>query len=54
MEDKQQELEQCINQSDFYQQDKETISQTMALMQQLQEDLQKSYERWEYLAEFET
>jgi ATP-binding cassette subfamily F protein uup len=54
MEDQQQELEQRIAQSDFYQQDKETISQTMASMKQLQEDLQKSYERWEYLAEFET
>jgi ATP-binding cassette subfamily F protein uup len=54
MEDQQLELEQRINQSDFYQEDKETISQTMASVKQLQEDLQKSYERWEYLAEFET
>jgi len=54
MEDQQQVIEQRIGQSDFYQQDKETISQTMTSMKQLQEDLQKSYERWEYLAEFET
>jgi len=54
MEHQQQELEQRIDQSDFYQQEKETISQTMASMKQLQEDLQKSYERWEYLADFET
>jgi len=54
MEDQQKELEQRIGQSDFYQQDKETISQTMASMKQLQEELQNSYERWEYLAEFET
>ena len=54
MEDQQKELEQRIGQSDFYQQDKETISQTIALMKQLQEELQNSYERWEYLAEFET
>ncbi|RKZ47604.1 MAG: ABC transporter ATP-binding protein, partial [Gammaproteobacteria bacterium] len=54
LEDQQQELEQRINQSNFYQKDKETISTTMASMKQLQEDLQKLYERWEYLAEFET
>ena len=54
MEDQQQVIEQRIGQSDFYQQDKESISQTMASMKQLQEDLQKSYERWEHLAEFET
>jgi ABC transport system ATP-binding/permease protein len=54
MENQQKILEQRINQSDFYQQDKNTISETMASAKKLQEDLQKSYERWEYLAEFET
>ncbi len=53
MENQQTELEQNISQSNFYQQDKETISQTMASMKQLQEELQKAYERWEYLASFE-
>jgi len=53
LENQQEELEQRIGHSGFYQQDKEAISQTMASMKQLQEDLQKSYERWEYLAEFE-
>lgn len=54
MEHQQKELEQRISQSDFYQQDKETISQTMLSVKQLQEDLHMLYERWEYLAEFET
>ena len=54
MEHQQKKLEQTIGQRDFYQQDKETISKTMASMKQLQDELQKAYERWEYLAEFET
>jgi len=53
MESQQKKLEQTIGQRDFYQQDKETISQTMASVKQLQEELQKAYERWEYLAGFE-
>ena len=54
MEHQQKKLEQAIGQSNFYQQDKKTISQTVASVKQLQEELQKAYERWEYLAEFET
>ena len=53
MERQQKKLEQAIGQRDFYQQDKETISQTVASVKQLQEELQKAYERWEYLASFE-
>ena len=53
MELQQTKLEQTIGQRDFYQQDKETISKTIATMKQLQDELQKAYERWEYLARFE-
>jgi len=53
IESQQIKLEQAIGQRDFYQQDKETISQTVASVKQLQEELQKAYERWEYLASFE-
>ncbi len=53
MELQQTKLEQTIGQRDFYQQDKETISKTIATMKQLQDELQKAYERWEYLAGFE-
>ncbi|MCH8163421.1 MAG: hypothetical protein IIA99_04935, partial [Proteobacteria bacterium] len=53
IESQQIKLEQTIGQRDFYQQDKETISQTVASVKQLQEELQKAYERWEYLASFE-
>ena len=53
MEHQQEKLEQAIRQNDFYQQDKETISQTMASLIQLREELQKAYERWEHLASFE-
>ena len=53
MESQQKKLEQTISQRDFYQQDKEIISQTVASVKQLQEELQKAYERWEYLAGFE-
>ena len=53
MESQQKKLEQTIGQRDFYQQDKETISQTITSVKQLQEELQKAYERWEYLASFE-
>jgi len=52
MEHLQKELEQQISQKNFYQQDKATISDIMARMKQLQIDLHKAYERWEYLAEF--
>ena len=53
MESQQEKLEQAIGQRDFYQQDKETISQTIASVKQLQEELQKANERWEYLAGLE-
>ena len=53
MESQQKRLEQAIGQRNFYQQDKETISQTMVSVKQLQEELHKAYERWEYLAGFE-
>ena len=53
MEHQQEELEQRISKNDFYQLDKETISETMDKMKQLQLDLQTAYERWEFLAEFE-
>jgi len=53
MEHQQEKLEQAIGQRDFYQQDKETISQTIASLKQMRDELQKAYERWEHLASFE-
>jgi len=53
MEHQQKELEQRISQSDFYQLDKDTISETISRVKQIQCELQAAYERWEYLAEFE-
>jgi len=52
MENQQQALEQRIGQSNFYQQEKDVISETMSTLKQLQGELKESYERWEYLASF--
>ncbi|MFT5426215.1 MAG: ATP-binding cassette subfamily F protein uup [Gammaproteobacteria bacterium] len=53
MEQQQEELEQRISKNNFYQLDKETISETMDKIKQLQLDLKTAYKRWEFLAEFE-
>ena len=53
MENQQQALEQRIDQSNFYQQEKDVISETMNTLKQLQGELKESYERWEYLASFD-
>lgn len=53
MENQQQALEQRIDQSNFYQQEKDIISETMNTLKQLQGELKESYERWEYLASFD-
>ena len=49
LEQEQKILEQQVSQSDFYQQDKETIVETMARIELIREDLQRAYDRWEYL-----
>ena len=54
MERQQKELEQTINQNNFYRQDKNTISETIAKVKQVQTELEEAYCRWEYLAEFDT
>lgn len=53
MERQQKDLEHAISQSNFYQQDKESINQTMELISEVQKELQSAYERWEYLAELD-
>ena len=52
-EQKQAQLEQQIAQNGFYQQDKETISSTLKKLEDLQNDLQQAYERWEHLDGYE-
>jgi ATP-binding cassette subfamily F protein uup len=49
LEGEQQQLEQKVSQSEFYQQDKETITVTLARLDQIHEALQHAYDRWEYL-----
>jgi ATP-binding cassette subfamily F protein uup len=44
-----QDLESLVSQPEFYQQDKDRITETLNRLQQAQEDLQQSYERWEIL-----
>ncbi len=53
MERRQKVLEHTVSKSDFYQQDKDTINQTMDLISQVRSELESAYERWEYLAELE-
>jgi len=42
-------LEDEVSQSGFYQQDKETISTTLASMDQMRQQLEQAYQRWEAL-----
>jgi ATP-binding cassette subfamily F protein uup len=54
LEREQQQLEQKVSQSEFYQQDKEAITVTLARLDQIHEALQHAYDRWEYLDGVET
>jgi ATP-binding cassette subfamily F protein uup len=47
------QLEEQIAQNEFYQQDKETISNTLKKLEDLRNDLQQDYDRWEYLDGYE-
>jgi len=49
LEREQQQLEQQVSRGKFYQQDKETITATLARLDRIREDLEHAYERWEYL-----
>jgi ATP-binding cassette subfamily F protein uup len=53
LEREQSEIEQQVGQSEFYQQDKMLISDTMQRLEALQQELQQAYERWEYLSRLE-
>lgn len=50
LEQEQQQLQQQINQSAFYQQDKETITNTLAQLDEINEKLQHAFARWEHLS----
>ena len=53
LEQGQQQIEQQVSQSEFYQQDKENITATLSRLDQIRSDLQHAYDRWEYLAGIE-
>ena len=52
LEERIQGIEQQISASEFYQQDKDTISNTLAELDKFRIELQKSYDRWEVLDNF--
>jgi len=49
LETEQAELQALTSQSDFYQQDKEVIANTLARMKTVNEELDEAYQRWEKL-----
>lgn len=49
LEQEQQQIETEISQSEFYQQDKQIIAETMARLDRINNELTAAYERWEYL-----
>jgi ATP-binding cassette subfamily F protein uup len=49
LEQEQHELEQQLSQGEFYQQNKETISDTVGRLEQIRRELDQAYERWGYL-----
>ena len=49
LEQEQQEIETQISQSDFYQQDKQKIADTMSRLETITSELAQSFERWEAL-----
>lgn len=46
LEARQMELQQRVTNTEFYQQDADTIAQTMAILVQLTTDLEQAYQRW--------
>ena len=53
LEQEQCELQQRISQSSFYQQDKSTITSTIARIELIQQLLEQAYRRWQYLDSIE-
>jgi ATP-binding cassette subfamily F protein uup len=49
LEQEQAELEQQVSRPEFYQQDKDLIKATLDRVEQVNQDLHKSFDRWEYL-----
>ena len=49
LEEEQQSLEGQISRPEFYQQDKADITRTLDRLEQVKADLQRAFERWEYL-----
>ena len=49
LEHEQQGLERQVSRREFYQQDKATITATLARLNQIREELEHAYGRWEYL-----
>ncbi|MDH5178123.1 MAG: ATP-binding cassette domain-containing protein [Gammaproteobacteria bacterium] len=49
LENEQQALEQQTTQGEFYQQDKAVITATLQRLQEVNDELQVAYDRWEYL-----
>lgn len=49
LESEQTELQQVVNQPDFYKQDKQTIALTLDKMEQISHQLEQCYARWEQL-----
>jgi len=49
LENEQQQLEQQTGQAEFYQQDKDTMKTTLDRLEQVKQELQTAFDRWEYL-----
>ncbi len=52
LEQEQQQLEALMANGDFYKQDRDSITATLSRLAQIKEELEASYERWEYLDSF--
>jgi ATP-binding cassette subfamily F protein uup len=49
LETRQSALTEMVNQPDFYKQEQQTVSQTLAELEQVNQDLEQAYQRWEIL-----
>lgn len=49
LENEQQQLEQQTGQAEFYQQDKDTMKTTLDRLEQVRQELQTAFDRWEHL-----
>jgi len=49
LEEEQREIEELVSQSDFYQQEKELIKDTLSRLDTIRQELGVAYTRWEYL-----